>query len=336
MSMRGDTAQNGGPPTPPKRGRTEGSKLVKRPTTDIARGTRKKRAAVRRNEQIVAERLTGRSARSLGVQFDLSTRQIYDICKEDCKISIADLEIGAPWRAQQFAEEYLLRLEEAINDARELELRAREQNNASLQLGAFKQRIKLESDQIKFLQETGLMTGPRNLKFDAEVAQFWNAVNTVCDEQGISPATRAAIIAAMAPAAGAEQSPPPSHWLRNAQEVEAAYEREAEAVRVAEAESWLAQEGARRREAEDKKIQVERQAEVWEREVAMREESRQRSDRVRDEIAEQEARREAQSTGGPTSPDAWPGEDFSRMTPEDLSRIMGNEAPIETRDPGSL
>ena len=53
------------------------------------------------------------------------------------------------------------------------------------------------------------MRGPRKLKFDAEVSQFWNAVNKAFDEHDIPGAVRVAINAKLASAPGAERTPPP-------------------------------------------------------------------------------------------------------------------------------
>ena len=268
MSKRGDTAQNEGPPKSPKEEVERSSKPRKRKASGSLRGTAKKDAEVRRNRQIVAERLAGRSVRSLAEQFPLSPRQIYDIVKEYREAGVTDLELGSPWRAQQFAEEHLLRLEEAINAARELELRAQEQNNASLQLGAFKQRIKLESDQTKFLQETGLMSAPRNLKFEAEVGHFWHAVNRAFDEHDIPYAVRAAISTTLTSAPGAERSPPPAHWLRSTHELEAGAQRERDAAERETAQAELLRQGEERREAKRRQEELKWHEEAQERSAA--------------------------------------------------------------------
>jgi hypothetical protein len=80
---------------------------------------------------------------------------------------------------------------------------------------------------MKFLQETGLIRGPRELKFDAEVSEFWNAVNKAFDEHDIPGAARVAINATLVSAPGAERSLPPAHWMRNTHELEAAVQRNA-------------------------------------------------------------------------------------------------------------
>src|SRR5438552_3730819 len=155
MSERGDAAQNEGPPE-----RAKKKAARKRRVEDAARGGARGAAKTvkegRRNEQIYMERLAGRSPRALAAKFGLSTRQIHDIVKACREAGIAELELDAPWRSQQFAEEHLLQMEEAENSLRDLELSAQEQNNVSSQLGVLKQRLKLMSVRMKFLQETGL------------------------------------------------------------------------------------------------------------------------------------------------------------------------------------
>lgn len=230
MSERGDTAQNGGPPEGPKKKEGRRTQRGDGAANGGARGAGKAIEDGRRNERIFMERLAGRSARALGAEFDLSTRQVHDIVKDCRESDIAELELNAQWRSQQFAEEHLLELEEAANSLRELELAAREQGNVSSELGAVKQRIQLSRDRRKFLQETGLMSGPRDLKFDAEVSQYWNDLNKTFDEQDIPDAARIAFNAKLNSAPGAERSPPPTHWMRSTPELEAAVQRERDAV----------------------------------------------------------------------------------------------------------
>jgi hypothetical protein len=134
MSERGDTAQNGGPPEGPKKKEGRRTRRGEGAAHGGARGAAK-RGKDRRNERIFMERLAGRSARALAAEFDLSTRQVHDIVKDCRETDIAELELSAQWRSQQFAEEHLLELEEAANSLREVKLAAREQRNVSSELG---------------------------------------------------------------------------------------------------------------------------------------------------------------------------------------------------------
>lgn len=251
----------------------------------VARGAAKTVEDGRRNEQIFIERLAGRSARALAAEFGLSRRQVHDIVKDCREAGIAELELNAQWRSQQFAEEYLLELEEATNSLREVELAAREQRNVSSELGGLKQRIQLSRDRMKFLQETGLMRGPRELKFDAEVSQFWNAVNKAFDEHDIPDAARVAINATLASAAGAERSPPPAHWMRSTHELEAAVQRERDAVERETAQAELLRQGAKRREAERRQEELEWHEEAQQRAAAERQKGAGRLEEIERENA---------------------------------------------------
>jgi hypothetical protein len=326
MSKRGDTAQNGGPPD---RRNRDARKSRRAPGTKKsgARGAAKTIKEGRRNEQIFMERLAGRSVRVLATQFDLSTRQIHDIVKACREAGIAELELDAQWRSHQFAEEHLLELEEATNSLRELELAAREQNNLSSELGGLKQRIQLARDRRRFLQETGLMSGPPNLKFDAEVSQFWNAVNEAFDEHGIPDAARVAINAALARAPGAERSPPPAHWIRSTRELEAAVQRERDAVDRATAQAELLRQGAERRDAERKQKQLRWDEEAEQRAAAEKRKSWERHEEVQRNNAAAQVRWDAAER---TAADE--GLDLRSMSDEELRRRLGTDAPVEGDD----
>jgi hypothetical protein len=320
MSERGDTAQNGGPPDGPKKQPRRGNSATK----GGARGAAKTVKDGRRNEQIFMERLAGRSARALGRQFRLSTRQIHDIVKACRDAGIAELELDAPWRSQQFAEEHLLELDEATNSLRELELNAREQNNISSELGGLKQRIQLARDRMRFLQEAGLMRGPGNLKFDAEVSQLWNALNKAFDEHDIPDAVRAAINATLGSAPGTEREPPPAHWLRSTHELEAATQRERDAVERETAQAELLRQGAERKEAEWKQEQLKWREEAQQRVTEEKRKSAGRWEEIQRENAVAHARLVAAKEIA-----AEKGLDLRAMSTEDFHRFLGAEAPLE-------
>jgi hypothetical protein len=331
MSERGDAAQNGGSPAGPKK---EGRKRRQpdRAAKDGARGAAKTIKEGRRNEKIYMERLAGRSARALAAEYDLSARQIHDICKACHEAGITELELNAPWRSQRFAEEYLLEIEEATNNLRELELGARAQNNYSAALGALKQRVKLLSERTKFLQATGLMSGPRNLKFDAELGQFWGTLNQVAHDHNISDAGWVALSRAMSSAPGAGPFASPARWLPSNEELEAARRREREAAEREAAEADLLREGARRREAEQEQVQLQWREEARQRQAQQREEARERAERISRENKEaprREAKRRAEATEAPAERPKDPGP----MTHEDMQRMLGTEAPLESHDP---
>jgi hypothetical protein len=326
MGERGDTAQNGAPPDGSKK---EEGRRTRRDgaAKGSARGAAKAIKDGERNKQIYMERLAGRSARVLGTKFDLSTRQVHDIVKDCRESDIAELGLNAPWRSQQFAEEHLLELEEAINSLREVELAAREQNNVSSELGGLKQRIQLARDRRRFLQETGLMSGPRNLKVDAEVSQFWNAVNKAFDEHDIPDAARAAINATLAAAPGAERSPPPPHWMRSKLELDAAVQRERDAVERETANAELLRQGAERKEAERKQEQLKWREEAQQRVAAEKRKGAGRFEEIQRENAASRVRWAAAEETA-----AEQGLDLRAMSSEDLRRFLGSEAPLENYD----
>jgi hypothetical protein len=326
MSERGDAAQNGGPPDGPdkkegRRTRRDGS------AKGSARGAAKTVKDGRRNEQIYMERLAGRSARVLATKFGLSTRQVHDIVKDCREADIAELELNAPWRSQQFVEEHLLELEDAANSLRELELAAREQNNVSSELGGLKRRIQVARDRRTFLYETVLMSGAPNLKFDAEVGRFWAAVNEAFDEHDIPDAARSAINATLTSAPGTDSSPPPAHWLPSPDELEAALPRERDAVERETAKTELLQQGADRRDAERKQAQLRWHEEAQQQVAARKQESAVRSEEVRRENAVAGARSAAAEKIV-----AEQGVDLRALSTEDLRRFLGSEAPLENYD----
>ncbi|HEY4894758.1 MAG TPA: hypothetical protein VII01_01595, partial [Solirubrobacteraceae bacterium] len=130
----------------------------------------------RRNEQIYAERLSGTDVSSLVAEHDLQKSQIYQILKDCREGAIEDLELDDPWRAQRFADELLLQKIRAINDAREIELRARGRNNLAVELGAFKARVGATREYATLLEETGRLGDLQDLKPEAAVAELWDAV----------------------------------------------------------------------------------------------------------------------------------------------------------------
>jgi hypothetical protein len=154
--------------------------------------------------------------------------RVYEIIKDCREGGIEELELIEPWRAQRFADELLLQMKRAINDAREIELRAQSQGNTAVELGAYKARVRATHDYAMFLRETGRLTGPRDLKFDAEVGEFWDAANAAFDEHRVPQDVRVAIGRTLGIAVGidgqpaaSDATPPPAHWRPNAEEQEA-------------------------------------------------------------------------------------------------------------------
>jgi hypothetical protein len=323
MSERGDTAQNGGPPDRRKKVARK-SRRANGTKKSGARGAAKTIEEGRRNEQIFMERLAGRSARALATQFGLSTRQIHDIVKACREAGIAELELGEPWRSQRFAEEYLLEIEEATNSLRELELSAREQNNISSELGGLKQRIQLARDRMRFLQDARLMSGPRHLKFDAEVSQFWSAVNKAFDEHDVPDAVRAAIDAKLASTPEAEPGLAPAHWLWSTPELEAALQRERDAVERERAQAELLRQGAERKDVERKQKRLKWHEEAEQRVYEEKRKSAGQFEEIQRNNAVAGARwADAEKIAGER------GLDLQSMSPEDLRRFLGSEAPLE-------
>lgn len=218
MSERGETAQNGGPPDGSTKKGAKQARPVNESSKRRVQGAAKTVIKGRRNEQIYLERLSGRSARSLGAQFDLSPRQVHDIVKACREADIAELELNARWRPQQFAEEHLLGMEEAINTVRELELKNREQKNYSAELGALNKRIKLANERARFLQETGLMPGPAKLKLEAHLAALWRALARAFNEYDVDEEVRRALLRNLGFYAG-DDVPPPEQWVPGEYEV---------------------------------------------------------------------------------------------------------------------
>jgi hypothetical protein len=95
----------------------------------------------RRNEQIAAEWRRGRDVSSLAAETGLRPRRVYEIIKQCREGEIEGLALNEPWRGRTFADELLVQKIAAINDAREIELLARETGNLPVQLG----RSRLES-----------------------------------------------------------------------------------------------------------------------------------------------------------------------------------------------
>jgi hypothetical protein len=193
MSKREDTAQKGRPLRAPAKKRAPKNAAAKSSPNGDIRGPAKTIQEGQRNQRIYLERLSGRSFRAIAMDFGLSTRRVHDTVTACEQAGIAELELNTQWRAERFAEERLMRFEEEINGARELELMAIEQNNYSAALGAFKQRVKLSNEYAQFLRAIGLMPGPGNIKFETLVAQLAAIVTTVFGEHGVPAQDRQAL-----------------------------------------------------------------------------------------------------------------------------------------------
>jgi hypothetical protein len=180
---------------------------------------------------------------------------------------------------------------------------------------------------MKFLQETGLIRGPRELKFDAEVSEFWNAVNKAFDEHDIPGAARVAINATLVSAPGAERSPPPAHWMRNTHELEAAVQRERDAAERERAQAELLRQGAQRREAKRRQEELKWHEESQQRIAAEKRKGAERAEEIeRENAASRERWAAAEETAGEQ------GLDLRTMSKEDLHRFLGAEAPLENDD----
>jgi hypothetical protein len=107
-------------------------------------------------ELIYAEWLSGRDPRSLAAEHPVELRRVYEIIKECREGMVAELAFGEPGRARVLVEEVLLQKYRAVSDAREIELRAREKANTSVELGAYNSRTRALRDLTMFLRESGL------------------------------------------------------------------------------------------------------------------------------------------------------------------------------------
>ncbi len=155
MAERGDTAK--------KRGAKSGGTKTGRKTRAVPVETEGRRGAARtvrdgrRNEIIQAEWLSGRDPHSLATEYNLKPRRVYEIVKDCREGMVAELAFGELGRARVLIEELLLQKFRAVSDAREIELRAREKANTSVELGAYNARIRALRDLTMFLRETGLL-----------------------------------------------------------------------------------------------------------------------------------------------------------------------------------
>jgi hypothetical protein len=155
MAECGDTAKKRGAKSGgTKSGRKTRAVPVEKEEPHGAAGTVRKG---RRNEMIQAEWLSGRDPESLAKEHDLKRRRVYEIVKDCREGMIAGLALGEPGRARVLREELLLQKFRAVSDAREIELRAREKANTSVELGAYNARIRALRDLTMFLRETGLL-----------------------------------------------------------------------------------------------------------------------------------------------------------------------------------
>jgi hypothetical protein len=266
------------------------------------------------------------------MDFELDTRTVYDIVKSCEEAGIAELGLSTPWRAERFVEERLMRFEEEINGAREYELEAKEQNNRSVALGAFKQRVKLSSEYTRFLREIGLMPGPGNVKFETLVAQLAAVVSTALGEHGVPEAARLAINDAIVAATGTERRAELPQLMPSKAEIETALAKEREAAAREEAKLELFVEGERRAKAELDREVAEAREERGKKEAETEAERRERQDRIRQEIDEQDARREAEGQAAQPDQNGQQAVNLQSMTTEDRSRFLGAEAPLESRD----
>jgi hypothetical protein len=156
MPERGDTAK--------KRGAKSAATTPGRKTRAVlVEADARRRGAAgtvrkgRRYELIHAEWLSGRDPQSLAVEHDLEPRRVYEIIKSCREGMVAELAFGEPGRARVLFEELLLQKFRAVSDAREIELRAREEGNTSVELGAYNSRIRALRDLTMFLRESGLL-----------------------------------------------------------------------------------------------------------------------------------------------------------------------------------
>jgi transposase len=324
VSKRGDTAQNGGSPDGPEQKRNPKGRTAQGKASKASRGPADRVKEGRRNEEIFMERVAGRSARALAAQFGLSTRQIYDIVKSFREAEIANLELGGEWRSHQFAEEHLLELDEMANSLRELELAAGRQNNLSSALGALKQRIQLTRDRTRFLQETGLMSGPRNLRLQAEVNHVWTLMNEAFDEHDISDAVRAENNTKLAATPGAERGQPPAHWMRTTLELEAAMTREREAMRRDKVEAELLRQGEERRDAEEEEERRKQREERMRHDAEENAKSAARQEQFRRDLADGQVPREEMAKMA-----AARSLSYSHLSDDELARLLGADAPLE-------
>ena len=167
------------------------------------------------------------------------------------------------------------------------------------------------------------MRGPRELKFDAEVSQFWNAVNKAFDEHDIetwhgSRSTR------RWPLSWSGTGPPPAHWMRSTHELEAAVQRERDAVERERAQAELLRQGAQRREAERRQEEREWHEEAQQQIAAERRKGAERREKMERETAAFQVRWAAAEKTA-----AEQGLDLRTMSREDLHRFLGSEAPLE-------
>jgi hypothetical protein len=303
MSQRGKAAKTGGPPKGAAKQPTRKTRSVQKSSVEKGPGAARTVQDGRRNEQIQAEWRNGREPDSLATEFGLSERRVYEIIKQCREGRIEALELDAPWRDQAWADELLLYIRAALNETREIQIRARRQGNTASELGALKVRMQLLRELTTFLQETGRLTGLRELKDEAERAEVWNGVRRVFGEGLISNDGLVAIARALGLDAGSEEGrppplldPPPEHWLPNRTERRIAEEREREAARREDLEARLEiaeQQATEQREAANRwetayRETPEAQREAEEKLAAARGERLQRNRSVRQERTEVE------------------------------------------------
>jgi hypothetical protein len=169
------------------------------------------------------------------------------------------------------------------------------------------------------------MSGPGNLKFGVEVSQFWHAVNKAFDEHDIPDAARVAINATLTSSPGTELSPPPPHWIGSTQELEAAVQRERDAVERETAKTELLRQGAERKDAERNQEQLKWHEEAQQRIAEDKQRSADRFARIQLENAVSQKRWVAAEEIA-----AEKGLDLQAMTLDDWHRFLESEAPLKT------
>jgi hypothetical protein len=346
MTQRGDTAQKGGPPP-------SGKKATKRETPAPQKRARgKTRGATgtiekgRRNEQILAGWLRGRTVASLAAEHGVRKRRIYEVIQDGEKAAIEELGLTEPWRGHQFADEALLRLKAVINDCVEKEDRARLSGNESVELGALKLRARTLKELTTFLQQIGRMPGLRSLKFEAEVGEFWAAAFKAFHDFGIPLEVTEAIEHALRFPRGSEErketapsvEPAPEQWRLNREEEQAAAQRATELKQREKTEAELRREAEARRKVEQRRAAEKLRELEQQRAIERRAKENLRSEVIQREMAEQEQRRAARQqeakggtqgeaeAEGPQHPDAEPEEQDEELREAEAERRRQAEA----------
>lgn len=217
---------NGGHPAKKKGRPAAGKEHTKRKTRAMRRaaegGTPAAVATVKRGDQykaIYAQWRRGRDITSLASEHGLSERRVSEILDELRAGEIEVLRLDDPWRGHRFADELLMRRIAVINDAADMQERARASGNASVELGALKLRVRALTELTILLQETGRLPRLSSLDYIADGAKLVETVFRVFREHGVASEVSAAIAEAIrlettpSETGGLElASPPPKHW----------------------------------------------------------------------------------------------------------------------------